>query len=176
MVLWPEKRLAVACALLLAGMAAHVQASTTAKESPHKPASNAAKSAVQTSGNPAKTAKSSTHTSSRKKRSKKTSNWRKRGQQKIDAQRARAIQEALIREHYLDGKASGAWDNASQNAMERYQADNGWQSKTVPDSRALIKLGLGPDHEHLLNPESAMTTAPASSPARDAADSSPPQK
>jgi len=42
--------------------------------------------------------------------------------------------------------------------MERYQSDNGWQTKVVPDSRALIKLGLGPDHEHLLNPESAMTS------------------
>ena len=44
--------------------------------------------------------------------------------------------------------------------MRRYQADHGWQSKTVPDSRASIKLGLGPSHDHLLNPESAMTTAP----------------
>ena len=48
--------------------------------------------------------------------------------------------------------------------MERFQADNGWQSKSVPDSRALIKLGLGPDHQHLLNPESAMTTMPAAEP------------
>jgi hypothetical protein len=46
--------------------------------------------------------------------------------------------------------------------MRRYQADHGWQSKTVPDSRALIKLGLGPSKDHLLNPESAMTTAPDS--------------
>jgi len=98
----------------------------------------------------------------------------KRGQQKIDPTRARQIQEALIREHYLDGKAAGTWDAASQKAMERFQADNGWQSKTVPDSRALIKLGLGPDHEHLLNPESAMTSTPASGPAtlKDAAGSS----
>ena len=44
--------------------------------------------------------------------------------------------------------------------MQKYQADNGWQNKNVPDSRALIKLGLGPDHEHLLNPDSAMTTPP----------------
>jgi hypothetical protein len=41
--------------------------------------------------------------------------------------------------------------------MQRYQADQGWQSKTTPDSRALIKLRLGPSHDHLLNPESAMT-------------------
>ena len=101
----------------------------------------------------------SPHTSSKKSKKSRKSSWR-RGQQKIDPARAREIQEALVRENYLDGTPSGKWDDASQKAMERYQADNGWQSKSVPDSRALIKLGLGPDHEHLLNPESAMTTAP----------------
>ncbi len=90
------------------------------------------------------------------KRSRKSS-WR-RGQQKIDSTRAREIQQALIREHYLSGRPTGIWDQASQSAMERYQADNGWQTKTIPDSRALIKLGLGPDHDHLLNPETAMTS------------------
>jgi hypothetical protein len=81
-----------------------------------------------------------------------------RGQQKIDSDRVQTIQEALIREHYLTGEASGSWNQTSEDAMRRYQADHGWQSKTVPDSRALIKLGLGPSHDHLLNPESAMTT------------------
>jgi hypothetical protein len=99
----------------------------------------------------------STH-KKKKKSSKKVS--ANRGQQKIDPQRAHDIQEALIREHYLSGKSSGVWDDASQKAMQKFQADNGWQSKTTPDSRALIKLGLGPDHEHLLNPESAMTAPP----------------
>jgi hypothetical protein len=89
---------------------------------------------------------------------KKTSR-KKRGQQAIDASRTREIQSALIREHYLQGQPSGTWDSASQAAMQRYQADQGWQSKTTPDSRALIKLGLGPSHDHLLNPESAMTTS-----------------
>ena len=94
------------------------------------------------------------------KKARKTAKSRKRGQQKIDSSRAREIQEALIREHYLEGTASGTWDAKSQSAMQRYQSDNGWQSKTVPDSRALIKLGLGPNHDHLLNPESAMTSQP----------------
>jgi hypothetical protein len=84
-----------------------------------------------------------------------------RGQQKIDSERAQAIQEALIRVHYLDGEPAGMWNDASEEAMRRYQADHGWQSKVVPDSRALISLGLGPSHDHLLNPESAMTTEPA---------------
>lgn len=90
----------------------------------------------------------------------KTKGKRKKGQQAIDSTRARQIQEALIRQHYMDGEPSGNWDAATQSALQRYQADQGWQSKTVPDSRALIKLGLGPNHDHLLNPESAMTTAP----------------
>ena len=85
---------------------------------------------------------------------------KKRGQQAIDSGRARQIQTALIREHYMQGEPSGSWDNATQAAMKRYQADQGWQSKQIPDSRALIKLGLGPSHDHLLNPESAMTSAP----------------
>jgi hypothetical protein len=102
---------------------------------------------------------SASKTRSTGKRSRKKS-ARVRGQQKIDSERAQAIQEALIREHYLNGEATGTWNQASEEAMRRYQADHGWQSKTVPDSRALIKLGLGPSKDHLLNPESAMTTTP----------------
>jgi len=114
--------------------------------------------------------------SRRSRKSRRNTSSRKRGQQKIDPQRARQIQEALIREHYLSGKPSGAWDSSTQAAMQKYQADNGWQSKTTPDSRALIKMGLGPDHDHLLNPESAMTStlSPASEKTDPPADSSKP--
>lgn len=97
-------------------------------------------------------------------RSSKNSRKRPRGQQAIDNTRAREIQEALVRKHYLTGEPSGTWDTATQAAMRRYQAEQGWQTKTVPDARALIRLGLGPDHEHLLNPESAMTTEAAPGP------------
>jgi len=83
-----------------------------------------------------------------------------RGQQAIDGERARQIQAALVREHYMNGEPSGRWDDSTQVAMRRYQADQGWQSKSIPDSRALIRLGLGPDHVHLLNPESAMVSEP----------------
>jgi len=69
-----------------------------------------------------------------------------RGQRAIDPERAREIQEALIRQNYLTGKPSGEWDAATEAAMQKYQADHGWQTKLTPDSRALIKLGLGPDH------------------------------
>lgn len=92
--------------------------------------------------------------------SKKSRRKRVRGQQAIDGERARQIQAALAREHYIKGEPSGKWDSTTQEAMRRYQGAQGWQTKTVPDSRALIRLGLGPDHGHLLNPESAMITDP----------------
>lgn len=66
------------------------------------------------------------------------------GQRQIDPDRAREIQTALIREHYLSGEPTGQWDSESQAAMTKYQADHGWQTRITPDSRALIKLGLGP--------------------------------
>jgi peptidoglycan hydrolase-like protein with peptidoglycan-binding domain len=100
---------------------------------------------------------SATATSRKGKKAKKVA---RRGQQKIDSERTQQIQEALIREHYMSGEPSGKWDASTEDALRRFQADHGWQNKTVPDSRALIKLGLGPNHDHLLNPESAMTTAP----------------
>ncbi len=61
----------------------------------------------------------------------------------MESERATAIQEALIRSGYLSGEPSGQWDADSMAAMRKLQSDNGWQTKLVPDSRALIKLGLG---------------------------------
>ena len=68
-----------------------------------------------------------------------------RGQRGIDADRARQIQTALIQKNYLTGTPSGEWDSATEDAMKKYQADHGWQTRLTPDSRALISLGLGPD-------------------------------
>jgi hypothetical protein len=84
-----------------------------------------------------------------------TRHARFRGQQAIDQNRTLQIQQALIREHYLDGVPSGEWDQATRDALIRLQNDNHWQTKVLPDSRALIKLGLGPSPQNLLNPESA---------------------
>ena len=65
-------------------------------------------------------------------------------QHDIDDARATQIQDALASAGYLSGAASGHWDAQTESAMQQYQANNGWQIKLVPDSRAIIKLGLGP--------------------------------
>jgi hypothetical protein len=73
------------------------------------------------------------------------------GQQAIAPERVTAIQQALIKAHYLNGDPSAKWDADTQAAMVKFQADQGWQTKLTPDSRALIKLGLGPDHSDAIN-------------------------
>jgi len=70
------------------------------------------------------------------------------------------IQQALIREHYLSGEATGKWDPATVSAMQKYQSDQGWQTRLMPDSRALKKLGLGPDYSNAMNAKDATFSDP----------------
>lgn len=98
---------------------------------------------------------------------------RVRGQQAIEPERVTQIQQALIREHYLTGEADGKWDAATVAAMQKYQAANGWQTKLMPDSRALKKLGLGPDYSGAINAKdsnfsSASTTSSSASSTQNA--------
>ena len=93
-------------------------------------------------------------------KSKRKASWKKKGQQGINAERATEIQQALIRQNYLTGEPTGTWDARTQAALIKYQGDNGWQTKVVPDSRALIKLGLGPNYSaELLNGPKALPAA-----------------
>jgi hypothetical protein len=98
------------------------------------------------------------------------------GQRTIDANRAVEIQNALIRQKYLKGDPSGQWDAQTQVAMRQYQSDHGWQTKLTPDSRALISLGLGPNHAadpaigRTVGPSSAQAEASAQAQSSEAAE------
>jgi peptidoglycan hydrolase-like protein with peptidoglycan-binding domain len=81
----------------------------------------------------------------------------------IDDNRATQIQTSLIKSGYLSGEASGHWDSATETAMQKFQSDNGWQTKLIPDSRAIIKLGLGPSHDSELSNSPSATAAPQTS-------------
>ena len=82
------------------------------------------------------------------------------GQQAIAPERVTEIQQALIREHYLSGPANGEWDETTVNAMQKLQSDQGWQTKLMPDSRALKKLGLGADYSNAINAKGSSFAAP----------------
>lgn len=80
-------------------------------------------------------------------------------QRGIDDTRATQIQTSLIKSGYLTGEASGHWDAGTQAAMQKYQSDNGWQTKLIPDSRAIIKLGLGPAQDSAQSATATTTSA-----------------
>lgn len=107
---------------------------------------------------PTSTQPTSTHKSKSKRRPSRV-----RGQQVIEPERVTQIQQALIREHYMTSDADGKWDTTTIAAMQKYQADHGWQTKLMPDSRALEKLGLGPDYSSAINAKDANFSAPAPS-------------
>jgi hypothetical protein len=141
----------LAIGLLFAGP---VSASTTSTNTK----STKSTSSSHKSSKSSKSSKSGKTSSSKSK--KKSAKSTSRGQHAIDQGRTLAIQEALIRDHYLSGEPSGKWDQETKDALVRLQAENGWQTKLTPDSRALIKLGLGPDKKGLLNPDTAVMSSP----------------
>jgi peptidoglycan hydrolase-like protein with peptidoglycan-binding domain len=105
-------------------------------------------------------ATSATHKSASHAKGKAAKSHKMHGQQAIDSERVTQIQEALIREHYLSGDADGQWDSTTQAAMQKFQSDQGWQTKLMPDSRALVKLGLGPDYSSAINAKDVASAPP----------------
>lgn len=60
----------------------------------------------------------------------------------ISTDRATEIQNALIKAGYLDGPASGQYDEATIDAMKQFQARSGIQATGLPSAPALKKLGV----------------------------------
>jgi peptidoglycan hydrolase-like protein with peptidoglycan-binding domain len=68
----------------------------------------------------------------------------------LQPDRVTEIQQALIREGYLQGDANGMWDGRTHDAMTRYQTMYGFPATGLPEAKSLMKLGLG---AHPLPPE-----------------------
>lgn len=70
--------------------------------------------------------------------------WRS-GQTEPTPERYKQFQEALIAKGYLHGEATGKWDDASADAMRRFQRDQNLEPTGKPtQSLSIIALGLGP--------------------------------
>jgi len=66
------------------------------------------------------------------------------------------IQRALIQAGELQQEPTGAWDEATRDAMKRYQERRGFNATGLPDSKSLMEMGLGP---HPLPPEVATSAS-----------------
>jgi Putative peptidoglycan binding domain len=167
---WLNRSVVLGTVLLLTGNFARAEVKKPETKHASKPVSAKAGSSAHHSAKStahSRTLHRTSHYRRRRYVRRHKSSWRYRGQQRIAPERAEQIQKALIQAHYLKGSPTGKWDSQTQEALRKYQADHNWQTKVVPDARALISLGLGPESEHLLNPNSAMTSssAPRSVPA-----------
>jgi hypothetical protein len=61
--------------------------------------------------------------------------------------RYREIQESLISKGYMQGTATGIWDQNSMDAMRKFQIDQKMEPTGKISAKALITLGLGPKDE-----------------------------
>lgn len=77
--------------------------------------------------------------------------------------RYKEIQQALVDKGYLKSAPSGVWDNDSQDAMKRFQADKNLPSTGKITAPSLIGLGLGPKNNNSETPIAPDST-PASPP------------
>jgi len=94
------------------------------------------------------TASKKTRSSSAAKKKKSTSRKSSRksktaGQKAPTPDRIREIQGALQREGFTNSEPNGKWDDATVEAMRRYQEKNGLNPSGKIDAPTLNKLGLG---------------------------------
>jgi hypothetical protein len=93
----------------------------------------------------------------------KRATWRNR-QLAPTPQRYKEIQDALAAKGYLKPEdASGAWTQASVDALKKFQAGQNLDSTGKINSLSLIALGLGPKRETAA-PKAAIENPPAPSP------------
>ena len=107
---------------------------------------------------------SKTHRSSRKTRSKA----REKGQKAPAPERISEIQQALGKDGSFEGTPNGKWNDATVEAMKKFQAAHGLNPSGKLDARTLEKLGLGSQTAGVaapippINSTSRLTGAPQS--------------
>lgn len=100
-------------------------------------------------------ARGASHGASRVARSTQSSRTRdevRRSAMRPEPQRVQEIQRALMAAGELHEEPTGTWDQATSEAMKRYQERHGFNATGLPDSKSLMEMGLGP---HPLPPEVA---------------------
>jgi len=136
-------------ALVLSAMLVTLTWAATPKKAPAKktPSKTAAKSSAKKA--PAKApAKSSSKAAAKKAPVRRTATtWRNR-QMAPTPDRYREIQQALVSKGYLQPEnATGVWNQASVDALKKFQAEQNIESSGKINSLSLIALGLGPKRD-----------------------------
>jgi hypothetical protein len=139
---------------------------TTAKPAAKKTAKRSTKSsAKKTASAKSKTTTARGRSSSARRRSRSAAARRsyRATQQQPAPERYTEIQQALAERGYYKGEANGKWDEASVEALKRFQEDQNLKPDGKLSSLSLIGLGLGPRRSAAISPArpGTMPDAPA---------------
>jgi peptidoglycan hydrolase-like protein with peptidoglycan-binding domain len=85
---------------------------------------------------------------------------RARAQREPTPARYAEIQQALIDKGYFSGPADGRWGPESVAALKRFQEDQKLAATGKIDALSLIRLGLGPRRETVLQNGGPALSAP----------------
>lgn len=148
----------LALALLLIASGPGASASTTkAKGAAKKKPASAKPSGTSSSS----TSSSSTSSSrGRRAKSKKTSHSRGRGQKAPTPERVTEIQHALSKSGVYSGAPNGKWDNATIEAVKKFQASHGLNPSGKIDAKTLQQLGLGSQTAGIAAPLPPLRSSP----------------
>ena len=121
----------------------------------------AAGQAAKSSKSPSAKAGAKTHHA----KSTRKSSRRERGQKTPAPERISEIQAALAKDGSFSGKPSGKWDDATVDAMKKFQGAHGLNPSGKLDAKTLQKLGLGSQTAGVAAPmppvsSSSLTTSP----------------
>ncbi len=152
-----RKILGYAIALALAALAYGADSAATTKKPTAKKTVHRVASRAPAKRAPAKS--SSKVTAHKTTRRAPATTWRNR-QLAPSPERYKEIQDALVAKGYLRPEDEGAgWNQASMDALKRFQVEQNIEASGKINSLSLIALGLGPRHD--TDPTKAVETGPS---------------
>lgn len=103
----------------------------------------AAAGSAKTKGSPGKGSSATANSRAHSKKTSKHSRRRERGQKAPTPDRISEIQQALAKDGSFNGASNGKWDDATIEAMKKFQSGHGLNPSGRLDAPTLQKLGLG---------------------------------
>lgn len=113
-------------------------------------------------------AKKSVHRTSRHKKYSRRSHHRERGQKAPTPDRISEIQQALAKDGSYTGTPNGKWDDATTEALRKFQESHGLNPTGKLDARSLQQLGLGSSTAGVARPAPSNTTSKLTPPSPQA--------
>jgi len=103
------------------------------------------------------------------KKSSKKSRRRERGQKAPTPERISEIQQALAKDGSFTGKPNGKWDDATVDAMKRFQETHGLNATGKLDAKTLQQLGLGSSIAGVAAPQPSANSSKLTNPSTQSA-------